>query len=47
MIGEESGIVNDTVHIVKLNDNLLQQHYVLTVTVLQQSDDPYAAELGK
>ena len=47
MIGEESGVSNDTVHIVKLNDNILQMHYDLTVRVLPADDDPYPAELGK
>ena len=45
-IGEGEGLVNDTIYIIKLNENILQMHYNLTISVLH-SDGPYPAVLGK
>ena len=43
---EGDGIVNDTVYIVKMNDNILQDHYTLTVEVLH-SEGPFPAVLSE
>ena len=45
-IGEEDGVVNNTVKIMKLNDNILQKDYQLTINV-RHSDGPYTAALSK
>ena len=36
-IGEEDGLVNDVVYIVKMNENILQIDYLLTIDVLHNS----------
>ena len=45
-IGEEDGVVSNTVKIMKLNDNILQKDYQLTINV-RHSDGPYTAALSK
>jgi hypothetical protein len=45
-IGEGEGLVNDTIYIIKLNENILQMHYNLTISVLH-SDGPYPAVLDE
>ena len=45
-VGEGDGLINDTVYIVKLNENILQIHYNLTIHVLH-SEGPYPAVLGE
>ena len=41
-IGEEDGLVNNVVYIVKMNENILQIDYLLTIDVLHDTDNDSA-----
>ena len=41
-IGEEDGLVNDVVYIVKMNENILHIDYILTIDVLHDTDNDSA-----
>ena len=45
-VGEGDDLINDIVYIVKLNENILQTHYNLTIHVLHDVG-PYSAVLGE
>ena len=45
-IGEEDGLVNDVIYIVKMNENILQKDYLLNIDVLHDIGI-FAAVLSK
>ena len=45
-IGEDNGLVNDVIYIVKMNENILQKNYLLTINVFHDTGN-YSAVLSK